>query len=367
MSLADTVSLVEKMALHRLRGRPLNSSTEIRLTRLCTQRCRQCDVYSRRTVPPSLDLKRFRLIASRLRDYGAYMGMISGGEPILVPDLAEILLEAKRTFSVAVTLVTGLYHQAERVEQVARVALDNDINIQTSLDGLGALGDNLRGVQDFSATVIDRMKRIARIRASSQSKSLLYTNIVINNRNLEQVPRLLETVAQCGWRATVGLYHTLTKTTREDNQLILRPGPALGPLLQLICRSPVILNLKSFVRGIQQAARGNYPRFCPYLDAPLLSTRTVIMEDGEVYLCRGETIGNIFRQDLMEIFSGEAYRRRLEEYRHCRGCWASCYAQRYLLFHPPSFEDLMDTVLKVYRVRRGFHLPQRQTVDKERT
>ncbi len=359
MSLANNAALLEKMAVRWMQNRPLNSSTEIRITRLCSQRCRQCNVYNRRTVPASLDLKRFRLIASRMRDYGAYVGLISGGEPLLAADLEEILLEAKRTFSVAVTLVTGLYHRPELVERVARVAMDNEINIQTSLDGLGPLGDDLRGVADFSATVTDRMRRIARIRANSASRSLLYANIVINNRNLEQVPRLLKVIAECGWQATVGLYHTLTKTTRQDDELILRPGPSLSRVLRLISQSPIVLNLKSFVRGIEQAARGNYPRSCPYLDAPLLSTRTVIMEDGQVYLCRGEPIGNIFQQDLSEIFSGPAYRERLDEYRHCPGCWASCYAERYLLFHPPSFGDLMDTLLKVYHLRRGFHFPRR--------
>lgn len=278
---------------------------------------------------------------------------------MLVPDLEKILLEARKTFPVAVTLVTGLYHQPDRVERVARVALDNDINIQTSLDGLGPLGDDLRGVPDFSTTITDRMRNIARIHANSRSKSLIYANIVINNRNVDQVPQLLDVIAECGWRATVGLYHTLTETTRKDNQLILQPSSSLNRVLQLVAANPIVLNLKSFVRGIQQAVKDNYPRFCPYLDSPVLSTRTVIMEDGETYLCRGKAIGNIFQQSLSEIFSGSAYRERLEEYRHCPGCWSSCYAERYLLFHPPSFDDLMDTLLKVYRLRTGFRLSQR--------
>jgi MoaA/NifB/PqqE/SkfB family radical SAM enzyme len=359
MNLAGTVTLLGKTVKCRLRGLPLNSSTEIRITRLCSQRCRQCDVFSRRTKPASLSLERFRHVAARLREYGAYVGLISGGEPLLVSDLEEILLEAKRLFSVAVTLVTGLYHRPQRVEQVARVALDNDINIQTSLDGLGSLGDNLRGVPDFSATVTDRMRRIAQMRARSGSRSLLYGNIVLNNKNLEQLPQLLETIADCGWQATVGFYHNLTETTKRDEELFLQPGPALDRALQAAGRDPRVLTLRSFLRGIGQAARRNYPRYCAYLDAPVLSTRTVIMENGDVFLCRGRAIGNIFRQSLAEIFSGPDYRQRLEEYRRCSGCWASCYAQRYLLFHPPSFEDLLDTLLRVYRVRQGFQLFRR--------
>jgi len=359
MSLMDITRLAGRAASCWLHRRPMNTSTEVRITRLCSQRCRQCDVYNRRTEPPSLDSGRFQILARRLRAYGAHVGLISGGEPLLAPDVEKILDEARKTFPVAVTLVTGLYDQVQRVERVARTALDQDINIQTSLDGLGALGDDLRGVTDFALTVTDRMRRIARLRARSASRSLLYANVVINNRNLPQVPLLLDHIAECGWQATIGLYHTLTETTRTDDELILRPGPHLQEILTRIMAHPALLNLKAFVRGIESAAAGRYPRTCPYLDAPVLSTRTVIMEDGEVYLCRGGSIGNLFDQDLEEIFTGDMYRQRLREYRLCPGCWASCYAERYLLFHPPNVEDLLDTVRKVHRLRTGFTINTR--------
>jgi MoaA/NifB/PqqE/SkfB family radical SAM enzyme len=363
MSLIDVTKLARQAARRWLQRRPLNTSTEMRITRLCSQRCRQCNVYNRRTQPPSLDLERFRMLAGRLRDYGAHVGLISGGEPLLVPQVEDILKEARETFPVAVTLVTGLYDGIARVQRVAQVALDYDINIQTSLDGLGDLGDDLRGVSDFAATVTDRMRRIARLRARGSARSLLYANVVINNRNIHQVPRLLDLISDCGWLATVGLYHTLTETTRSDGELILRPSSHLEDTLASIMAHPAVLNLKSFVRGIRSAAAKRYPRFCPYLDAPVLSTRTVIMEDGEVYLCRGRSIGNLFRQNLEEIFTGQAYRQRLREYRSCSGCWASCYAERYLLFHPPHFEDLLDTVRKVHRLRTGFRIQSRLSKD----
>jgi MoaA/NifB/PqqE/SkfB family radical SAM enzyme len=360
MNLMSAARLAGRAAGCWLHRQPMNTSTEVRITRLCSQRCRQCDVYSRRTEPPSLDARRFRILADRLRAYGAHVGLISGGEPLLAPGVEEILGVARKTFPVAVTLVTGLYAGVNLVERVARAALDQEINIQTSLDGLGALGDDLRGVADFASTVTDRMRRIARLKARMSSRSLLYANVVINNRNLPQVPRLLDRIGECGWQASVGLYHTLTETTRTDEDLILRPGPRLEEVLDRIMAHPAVLNLNAFVRGIRSAAAGRYPRFCPYLDAPVLSTRTVIMEDGQVYLCRGGSIGNLFDEDLGTIFTGELYRQRLREYRRCPGCWASCYAERYLLFHPPNVEDFLDTVRKVYRLRGGFEIDTRR-------
>jgi len=344
----DTRAFIRALtnSLHR---RPLNSTTEIKLTRLCTQRCRQCSIYERRTQPATMSLEEFKLIASRLRDYGAYIGFISGGEPTLVPYLEEILLEAKRTFSLATTLVTGLYNKTPLIQRVAQIALDNDIHIQTSLDGLGELGDYLRGVKDHARVVLDHMKLISRLRRNS--KSLLYVNIVINNLNLEQVPELIRRARDLGWKVTIGIYHTLTSLTKLDREMVLKPGKRLDRLLAFLSGNSDILNLDSFIKGIGQFVSGLKPGFCAFVDSPILSTRLTIMENGNIRLCKGETIGNLLHQGLKEVFQGQRYRQRLEEYRRCPGCWTTCYTQRYLLTHPRSLDELTHNIKTLISLR----------------
>lgn len=335
-----------------LDGRPLNSSTEIRLTRLCSQRCRQCSVYDRTTEPATMSLEQFRLVAQRLRDYGAYIGFISGGEATLVPHLDDILVLAKQTFSIATTLVSGLYNKSETIHHIGRVALENHINIQTSLDGMGTLGDSLRGVKDHATTVMNHMKWLAAHR--NGSSSLLYANIVLNNLNLDQVPDLIARIRDMGWKVTIGLYHTLTATTRKDDALQLRPGKRLEKVLKLLEGNPDILNLDAFIRGIGPFIEGRQRKICAFLDSQGLSTRTTIMENGDVHLCYGAPIGNICVSSLRQIFSGRQYRERLRQYRQCPGCWTTCYTQRYLLIHPRSWRDIKDhwNKLKGTRGRR---------------
>lgn len=328
---------------------PLNSSTEIRLTRLCSQRCRQCSVYERKTNPPSISFEQFQIIAQRLRDYGAYIGFISGGEATLVPDLGKILIEAKKTFSLATTLVTGLYNRTEIIQRIGEVALANNINIQTSLDGFGEIGDSLRGVKNFSDTVLGHMKWLSENR--NGSKSLLYANIVLNNLNLDQVPELIQRARDLDWKVTIGLYHTLTATTRDDDELRLRQGNRLDKILEFLVDNPDIMNLNSFIKGIEPFISGKQKKICAFVDSPLLSTRLTIMEDGDVHLCYGSPIGNILTQGLAEIFSSQRYHQRLNEYKDCPGCWTTCYTQRYLLVHPDSFRELIDNVKKVRATR----------------
>ncbi|MBN1349329.1 radical SAM protein [candidate division KSB1 bacterium] len=344
------LTAVGKNLKNLMKRRPLNSSTEIRITHLCTQRCRQCSVYEKRNEPASMSLADFRTITRRLREYGANIGFISGGEATLVPDLDKMLVEAKKTFPLGTALVTGLINRTPIIEKFARVALENNIHIQTSLDGLGALGDSLRGAKNFAETVLEHMKHIADMRA--RSRSLLYANIVINNLNIEQVPELIRRARDLGWRATIGVYHALTATTRFDEELRLKNDQRLNKLIDFLVGNPDILNLDAFILGIPAFVKSHRSEICAFRDAPLLATRLTIMEDGNVHLCYGDPIGNLLRQSLGEIFSGEAYRQRIAEYGNCPGCWTTCYTQRYLLVHPRSFGELKHNVRKVLGLKK---------------
>jgi len=335
---------------HAWHQRPLNSSTEVRLTRLCTQRCRQCQVYERKTEPASMDIHMFRHIARELSRYGAYIGFISGGEATMVHDLPGILIESKKTFPAATTLVTGLYNKSELLRDIGRICLENDINIQTSLDGFGEIGDALRGARDFSTTVLRHMEIISALRGSS--RSLLYCNIVLSNLNLEQVPELIAAAKRIGWKSTIGLYHHLTETTREDDNLSVQPGDRLDKLIAFLDNNPDILNLNAWIRGIAPFISRGETTPCPFVASRFLSTRTTIMENGDLHLCWGGAIGNLFTHSMAEIFSSELYRQRLEEYRTCRGCWTTCYTQRYLLVHPRSPGEALNNGRKIIRMQR---------------
>ena len=294
--------------------------------------------------------ERFQLLAERLRDYGAAIGFISGGEATLVPHLDKILYEAKKTFCLSTGLVTGLYNKTDIIERIGRIALDLDINIQTSLDGLGDLGDYLRGAEHFSDTVLKHMAWLSENRKNS--KSLLYANIVVNNLNMDQVPELIQRAKDIGWKTTIGMYHSLTATTRADDELMLKPGKRLEKLLDFLDNNPDILNLNSFIRGISDFVTGGTTDICAFVDAPVLTTRTTIMEDGAVHLCYGGPVGNIFEQTLDEIFDSREYKDRLIAYRSCSGCWTTCYTQRYLLIHPRSAKELIQNLWKIIRLKK---------------
>jgi MoaA/NifB/PqqE/SkfB family radical SAM enzyme len=330
-----------KAGRHFFNNMPLNTVTEVKITRLCNQRCRQCTIYKKKETPPYLSFSQFQKIGKRLRQYGSFVGMISGGEPLLHPDIRAILTHSMEIFPVSVSLVTGLYFPYEKISATISHCLEENINIQTSLDGLGPLGDDIRGVSNYSSTVLNCMEKIAKEKEKRGSNSFLYVNCVLSGKNLEQVHTIIETIQNTGWKTTIGLYQTMTPTTQYDDDMIIRDQESFLKVVEYLQSSPNILNLPTYIEGLPRILTRNYPDFCPFVDGKRTATRLTIMENGDIYLCYGEKIGNLLQDNLENILKGQEYHLRLAEYEQCQGCWSSCFTQKYLLLHPQNIRELI--------------------------
>ncbi len=334
--------------------RPFNSSTEVRITYKCTQRCRQCVIPFKNTH--TMSVEDFAHVMENLRNYGAYVGFISGGETTVVDELPEMMIEAHKTFKYAVTLVTGLYNKWENIEPAARVCFERGMNIQTSFDGFGEIGDDLRGCKDYDKVVSENMKHLSTLRREIQTqngkRSLLYANTVISEVNMGQVPDIISHVKNLGWKSTVGMYHTLTFSTRHNDDMVIQPGPKLDRLITFLTHNPDVMNLDSFIAGIKPYVDNPNLGWCPFVESPYLSTRTTIMENGDVHMCKGNPIGNVFREKLTDIYSGYEYKKRIDEYKQCEGCWTTCYTQRYLMVRPKSISQAKRNISKLRNTRK---------------
>ncbi|MBN2017261.1 MAG: radical SAM protein [Candidatus Cloacimonetes bacterium] len=340
-----------KVAQHFLQNKPINSVTEIKITRLCNQRCRQCNIHEDLTGNPYMSLSEYMLVLRRLKKYGSLVGMISGGEPLLHPDIIEILKHAQKTFPLSVSLVTGLYFDYEKISDVIDFCLKNGINIQTSLDGLEETGSYLRGVENHPAIILSNMKKITERKKEFNSSSFTYVNCVLSAKNLHQVPEIIEASKDAGWEVTVGVYHSLLDTTKEDDEMKITDAEALHNTIDFLTDNPSILNLNSFIEGIPRILDNDFPDFCPFVDGKRTATRLTIMHNGEVHLCKGDAVGNLLDQDLENIMENDQYRRTLEEYSTCDGCWSSCYTQKYLLFHPQNFSQVLAHGRKLFNLK----------------
>jgi len=298
-----------------------------------------------------MSLSEYEIVLQRLKKYGSLVGMISGGEPLLHPDIIEILKMAKETFPLSVSLVTGLYFDYEKIFKIIDFCLEQGINIQTSLDGLGETGAYLRGVEKHPEIVLANMKKITEKKSKLGSSSFTYVNCVLSGKNLDQVPQIIQTSKEAGWEVTIGLYHSLLDTTKEDDEMKITDAEKLHQTVDFLTDNPAILNLNAFIEGIPTILTNDFPDYCPFVDGKRTATRLTIMHNGELHLCGGGAIGNLFRQDVKDIFSGREYLNRLEEYERCDGCWSSCYTQKYLLFHPKGLKQASEHLKKLLNLK----------------
>ncbi len=354
MKILNLLKNCAKATIHFINNHPINFVSEIKITHLCNQRCRQCNIYEKHTEPKHLTFKNFQKVAHRMQEYGSFVGMISGGEPLLNPDLPKILHCSKKVFPLSTSLISGLYFDYTKISTIMDICLNKNINIQTSLDGLGNIGDYLRGIPKFSETVLKNMEKISVRKEQIESKSFLYANCVLSAINLHQVPDIIQACKNVGWNITIGLYHSLIETTKKDNEMIinkLKHKNKFYETLEYLKDNPYILNLNSFIEGLPRILTNDFPDYCPFVDGKRTSTRLTIMENGDLHLCGDGKIGNILKTDLKTIFTSNTYEEKLAHYQKCNGCWSSCYTQKYLLTHPQNIKQLFHNIRKLLNLK----------------
>lgn len=133
----------------------------LELTRGCQSRCVGCG-YRGPAGGEALELEVIRGLVAEARELGTREVLLTGGEPLLRPDLPEIL-EAVRGAGLDATLLTNGLALARHAELVARwctavvVSLDGhdgpSYKASRGVDGLGALGRGVAAVRSLAPSL----------------------------------------------------------------------------------------------------------------------------------------------------------------------------------------------------------------------
>ena len=99
--------------------------------RRCNLSCTYCNEYDDRSAPvPTADVLR-RI--DRLADLGTGVVTLSGGEPLLHPDLDAIINHIRRRGAIATLITNGYLLTRDRIERLNRAGLDH---LQISIDNV---------------------------------------------------------------------------------------------------------------------------------------------------------------------------------------------------------------------------------------
>jgi MoaA/NifB/PqqE/SkfB family radical SAM enzyme len=230
-------------------------------TRRCNLSCTYCNEYDDVSKPVPL-AEMFRRI-DKLGELGASIITQSGGEPLLHPDLDQIIARVRKTGAIAGMITNGYLLTAQRVQKLNDAGLDH---LQISIDN--ALPDE---TSMKSLKVLDQKLVLLAEHAEFQ----VNINSVLGSgvKNPDDALAVARRALALGFTSTIGVLHD------HNGQL-----KALGPHEQEIFEQVMTLGKRSYSRFNQfqhNIARGKLNHWRCRSGARYL----YICEDGLVHWC----------------------------------------------------------------------------------
>lgn len=188
--------------------------------RRCNLACGYCNEYDRTSSPVAADALRERI--DRLRELGAWSVELTGGEPLLHPDLDALIRHARDRRVPRVMLISnGFLLGRERIERLNEAGLHA---LQVSVDGVRPNEVTLKVLRTLRPK-LEALARWARFRVT--------VSAVVGAAPLEEAAEVVRVARDLGLRARVLLIHDGHGAVRLDaRELDRRPElAALGGLL----------------------------------------------------------------------------------------------------------------------------------------
>jgi MoaA/NifB/PqqE/SkfB family radical SAM enzyme len=163
--------------------------------RRCNLSCTYCNEYDDHSKPIPVDVMESRI--NRLADLGTSILTLSGGEPLLHPQLDEIIAAMRRRGVLAGMITNGYLLTPERVQRLNRAGLDH---LQISIDNV--MPDD---VSKKSLKVLDKKLQVL----AGHAEFHVNINSVVGGgiHNPDDALVVGKRALELGFSATVGIIH----------------------------------------------------------------------------------------------------------------------------------------------------------------
>lgn len=321
------------------------------VTYRCNSRCRTCFYHENvsNTDTSDLPLSFYEKVA-RSMDHLAWLHL-SGGEPFLrqdLPELVELFYRhtGVRRVGIPTNGLPGL-RVAESAQRIIEHCPDMQLTVVLSLDGLEQTHDYLRGIAGNWKKTMQTLDELKALRKSFPRLSLNICS-VLNNRNAEEIPLLLDHVRGLG----VDFHDIgLMRGDFPDKSLELPPAEKVAEILEraddtarkYYAESPLYPGASA--RRATRVHRYLNKTFLRFLSEGTASQPcfvgdgfAVIEPNGEVKLCElTPSVGSLldFSGDFRAFWNSPAIKEaRAKGLCAARGCTHSNFQTRNFLLNP---------------------------------
>ena len=324
----------------------------VELTRRCNLQCRHCDIW--KTGEKVEDIRNRELSSKALLELFsglAQRGLVAvdlfGGEPLMRPDLPEIISGLKKIGLHVTVTSNGLLLNAKRSQALVEAGLDQ---LFISIDAPEAkLHDDLRGVPGTFERVLAGVREFQRHNPGTVKVGINSLVCRPTYPHISRMPAFAESLGASQVRLLP--YHQCYpfNSWQQDDDLLPRRED-LDEMKGCLDSFQVEARLRHLSTNGQSYIEGIPAWFSGELKGHRCVAGLAVCDIngfGELFPCytSGGAVGSLHESSFDALWSSsamEAFRRSHEQ---CSGCWQSCYIEPGLRLVPRSALTDFRTVL----------------------
>ena len=161
------------------------------LTYHCNSRCRTCNIWTKKPGQ-ELNLDEYEKIFKSIGQ-SPYEVILTGGEPFLKKEIVQIceLIDRHLKPKAIIIPTNGLLFEIipKRVEGILKSLPKTDIIVNLSLDGLGSLHDEIRGIPGNFEKALKTFNSLKSLKAANKNLDLKI-HTVISKFNVKEIPQI---------------------------------------------------------------------------------------------------------------------------------------------------------------------------------
>lgn len=277
----------------------------------CNFRCSICDFWKDAyRDAPAMTLDQVRLVSDKLARIGPQIVSIGGGEPLLHPDIVDIV-QALAKDHFPVMICNGWYMTPDLARELFKAGM-NEISISIDYADKDK-HDRQRNMSGAFEKGIDALRMLNGYRVYPHQRVHMIS--VVMDDNIGDIEPLIRLSRELGFTYLVTLYSNCrgAKETRK-------PGLDVSArLLELKKAYPEFVSLRGYLKRFTGAIQNNGAAPC-YAGKNLMN----IDSGGDVTFCIDHLenpAGNIFTDNMEDIRDALTIRHAQNT---CAQCWTSC-------------------------------------------
>lgn len=301
----------------------------IRITNACNARCKMCEIWKEESIT-QLDSALVDKLPKNLRSIS-----LSGGEPFLRNDLPEIVERVKFNCNESRIVIptNGILTDVITEQMKKIIKIDPGIAVRLSIDGIGEIHDNIRGVKNAYLNVISTLKALKELKIVDLG--IMITIFDINVAEIEKVYILAKSEnVKFNCQVVHGSEFYFRKKSEKLNQkelfkkqlnaVISAELKSLEP--QRLFRAYYYRGLWDYVNSLSRSYSCSAGNLFFYLN-----------QEGNIYPCvfSNEKMGNLQNEEFGTIWGSRLACKVREQMKKCNSnCWSICNVAPGIKYNP---------------------------------